>query len=135
MTQENIELMESVLDAVNAEDTPGFVDFWHPECEFFSSTGSQMDAAPYRGHDGIRRYRQEAAEIWVTLRFETERILEGKDDAVVVALGHLRGEGRGSGISVDQQIGLVCELRDGQIRYCRSYRDVADALEAAGLSE
>ena len=81
-------------------------------------TGSQMDAAPYLGHEGIRRYLAEKAELWSELRFDTEEALEGKDYDIVV--GFLRGTGRGSGARVEQRIGLVYELRGRKIRYCRA---------------
>jgi ketosteroid isomerase-like protein len=135
MSQENVEIVRRGLDAFNAGDTERFVNHWDPECEFFSVTGSQMSAAPYRGHEGIRRYEEETAETWTELQLDAERIQQGKEDDVVVAVGRLRGAGRGSGILVEQRIGLVYELRGGRIRYCRAYPDPEDALEAAGLSE
>ena len=135
MSQENVAIVQRGLDAFNANDTASFLDLWDPECEFFSLTGSQLDATPYRGQEGIRRYREEAAETWTKLRFDTEQILEGEDDDVVVAVGCLRGEGRGSGALVEQRIGMVYELRGRKVRSCRAYPDPKDALEAAGLRE
>jgi ketosteroid isomerase-like protein len=135
MSQENVELVRRCFDAFNAENTPGWVDFWAPECAFFSVTGSQMDANPYRGHEGLRRYLDEAAETWEELRFEPERILEGDDDDVVVAVGYLRGVGRGSRVGVEQRIGIVYELSGRKIRHCRAYPEPREALEAVGLSE
>ena len=135
MSQENLEIVQRGIAAFNADDTASFVDLWDPECEFFSVTGSQMDATPYRGREGIRRYRAETAETWTELRLDTHRILEGKEDDVVVAVGCLRGKGRGSGVLVEQRIGIVYELRGGKVRYCHAYPDPEEALEAAGLSE
>ena len=135
MSQENVEAVEFGIDAFNADDTDAFVAHWDPDCEFFSVTGSQMNATPYRGHDGIRRYCRETEETWEELRLEVDRILEGKDDGVVVVIGFLRGEGRGSGVLVEQKIGMVFELRDRKVRSCRAYSDPAEALEAAGLRE
>jgi len=135
MSQENVEVVRRGVDAFNADDTASFLELWDPECEFFSITGSQLHATPYRGHDGIRRYREETAETWTELRLDTERILEGKDDDVVVAVGCLRGEGRESGVRVEQRLGIVWELRGGKVRYCRAYPDPKEALEAVGLRE
>jgi ketosteroid isomerase-like protein len=133
MSRENIEVVRRTIEAHNVEDMAGFVDQWDPECEWFTITGSQLDAAPYRGHEGIRRYLAERAETWSELRFDTEQVLEGKDKDVVVLVGFLRGTGRVSGVSVEQRIGLVYELRGRKIRYCRAYSDPQDALSAAGL--
>jgi ketosteroid isomerase-like protein len=135
MSQENVEAVRRGLEAHNAGDAAGFLELWDPECEWFTVTGSQLDAAPYRGHQGIRQYLTERAETWTELRFDPERILEGKDDEVVVAVGCLRGEGRQSTIPVEQRIGLVYKLRSRKVWFCRAYRDPKDALEAVGLSE
>src|SRR5688500_9123818 len=126
MSQENVEIVRRAFDAFNAEDTASFVDFWDPECQFFSVTGSQMDARPYRGHGGLRQYREEVTETWNALRFEPERIVEGKDNDVVVAVGSLRGEGKGSGVLVEQRIGILYELCGRKIRYCRAYLEPRD---------
>ena len=134
MSRENVELVQRWVDALNADDTAGFLDVWDQECEFFSVTGSRVDGTPYRGHEGIRQYREEAAEMWTHLRFDPDRILEGKDD-VLVAVGWLKGEGRGSHVLVEQEIGLVYALRERKVRYCRSYSDPQEALEAAGVRE
>jgi ketosteroid isomerase-like protein len=133
MSQENVEIVRRGIDAFNAGDTDRFVDTWDRDCEFITVTGSRLDATPYRGHEGIRRYRQEVAETWSELRFDAERIVEGKDDDVVVAVGFLRGKGRGSGVLVEQRIGIVYELRERRIRCCRAYPEPGDALQAVGL--
>jgi ketosteroid isomerase-like protein len=135
MSQENVEVVRRGLDAHNAADATGFLELWAPDCEWFTVTGSQLDAAPYRGHDGIRQYMAETAATWTGLRFDPEQILEGRDDDVVVAVGCLRGEGRESGVPVEQRIGLVYRLRGRKVWHCRAYRDAAEALEAVELRE
>jgi ketosteroid isomerase-like protein len=134
MSKENVEVVRRGMEAFNADDDAGFVAEWDPECEFYTVTGSRMDATPYRGHKGIRRYREETAEAWMELRIDTEQVLEGGDDVVVV-VGVLRGRGRGSGAAVEQRIGMVFELQAGKVRSCRSYPNPGHALEAVGLSE
>jgi ketosteroid isomerase-like protein len=135
MSGENVEIVQRGIAAFNADDTARFLDVWDPDCEFFTVTGSQINTTPYRGHEGIRRYREETAETWAELRLDVERILEGKEDDVVVAVGCLRGEGRGSGVQVEQRVGIVYGLRGEKVRYCRAYPDPAEALEAAGLRD
>jgi ketosteroid isomerase-like protein len=132
MSGENLEVVLHALEAHNVEDTAGFLDQWDSECEWFTVTGSQLDAAPYRGHDGIRRYLAERAESWSELRFDVEQALEGRGDDIVVVVGFLRGRGRTSGVSIEQRIGLVYEVRGRKIRHCRAYRDPQNALAAAG---
>jgi hypothetical protein len=81
---------------VNADDTAGFVAQWDAEYEPFTITGSQMDATAYRVHKGIRPYRQRGRR----------RCPQGK--------------GRGSGVLVEQRIGIVWRLLGDKIRHCRA---------------
>jgi len=134
MSRESVEVVLQGLEAFNTDDEAGFLALWDPECEFFSVTGSQMEATAYRGHQGIRQYLEEAAGAWTKLRLDIEDIRESGDDIVVV-VGVLVGQGRASGVPVEQSIGMVQEVRDGKIRSCRAYSDPTEALEAAGLSE
>ncbi len=46
-----------------------------------------------------------------------------------------RGTGKGSGLEVNTQVGVVITVDGGQITRSVVYSDPADALEAAGLSE
>ena len=135
MSRENVEIVRRGIAAFNANDTDGFVSQWDSKCEFFTVTGSQVNATPYRGHEGIRRYCEEREETWMELRLDIERIVQGKDPDVVVTVGLLSGVGRGSGVRVEQTLGMVHELRGGKVRRCRAYPDPKEALEAVGLSE
>jgi ketosteroid isomerase-like protein len=135
MSDENVELVRRWLEAFNADEVASFLDAWDAECEFFSITGSQLTATPYRGYEGMRRFQEERAETWTGLRFDAERISGGKDGNVVVTVGLLRGEGRESGVLVEQRIGMVFKLRGRKIRYCRAYPDPKEALEAVGLQQ
>jgi ketosteroid isomerase-like protein len=60
-------------------------------------------------------------------------LIDAGDEVVVI--GREVGRGKGSGITLDQRVGLIHTLRDGLIKRTKVFRDPADALEAAGLSE
>jgi ketosteroid isomerase-like protein len=135
VSQQNLEMVRRWLDVFNAGEMAGFLDAWDADCEFFSITGSQLTASAYHGHEGMRSFHRERAETWTGLRFDAERILAGGEQDVVVAVGLLSGEGRGSGVLVEQRIGMVFKLRGTKIRYCRAYPDPEEALETAGLEQ
>ena len=63
-----------------------------------------------------------------------ERLIDAGDDRVV-ALTHQSAIGKGSGVPVEWDNGLVYELKDGLIVRVTNYVTHADALKAAGLSE
>ena len=54
----------------------------------------------------------------------------------VAALGHIYLHGRRSGVAFDQPVGILFEIRDGQLVRFETFLDEpADALKAAGLAE
>jgi ketosteroid isomerase-like protein len=67
------------------------------------------------------------------LRWEIEELREGGD--WVLALGHIRGQGRHSGVDIDARAGWVARFRKGEVTNFHTYADRADALDAVGLSE
>src|SRR5215211_2137864 len=54
----------------------------------------------------------------------------------VAALGHVRLHGRRSGVAFDQPVGILFEIRGGQLFRFETFLDEpAAALKAAGLAE
>ena len=59
----------------------------------------------------------------------------GCDDDRVFVRVRMAGHGAESGIPFEMEVGHVVTLDDGKIRRLEVYRNRADALKAAGLSE
>jgi ketosteroid isomerase-like protein len=53
----------------------------------------------------------------------------------VVALGHFRGRGKGSGVETETPFAYVAEFRGGKAIRVRAFLDPKEALETAGLSK
>jgi ketosteroid isomerase-like protein len=53
----------------------------------------------------------------------------------VLHLYRIAGRGKGSGVSIEQDIAILWELRDGKLLDGHVFLDQGEALEAAGLSE
>jgi ketosteroid isomerase-like protein len=53
----------------------------------------------------------------------------------IVAVGWLRGRGKGSGVEVETPVAYVVDVRGHKAIRVRTYLDPKEALEAAGLSE
>jgi ketosteroid isomerase-like protein len=62
---------------------------------------------------------------------EAERFIDAGDR--VVAIMHIRGTGRGSGVEVTMQSADVRTISDGKIVRHVGFPDASDALEATGL--
>jgi ketosteroid isomerase-like protein len=132
MSQENVEIVKTKIDAYNRGDwdaflfkdaAPGF------EVDFSRAIG------PWRGVfglDQIRRVVMEIREIWESARLEPHEFIEAGDVVVVPVTMH--GKGRG-GIEVVSRITFVWTIRNGAIERVTMYQERQDALEDLGLSE
>jgi ketosteroid isomerase-like protein len=87
-----------------------------------------------RGRAGVRRYLREIDEQFDEWTMAIEDWRDAGD--CVAALGHVRLHGRRSGVTLDQPVGILFEIRGGQLLRFETFLDEpADALKAAGLSE
>src|SRR5688572_25109324 len=63
-----VALVQQVFDAFAARDHDALVDVFDNEIEFFGPTATVLNEGKcYRGHDGIRRYLQDAEALWAQL--------------------------------------------------------------------
>ena len=65
---------------------------------------------------------------------QVERLIDAGEDRVV-ALTHQSGTGKGSGVPVELDLGLIYELKDGRVIRITNYLTHAEALEAAAPRE
>jgi len=87
---------------------------------------------PLHGVDAAVRNRDAWLEPWDEHRLEVEEVVERRDS--VVALVHIAGRGRGSGVRVDVRFYAQMRVRDGRIAYIFDHEDRKSALQAAGLT-
>jgi len=87
----------------------------------------------YTGAAGIREYFRDMAESWQSFEAIPVDVRELGDR--VVAIIHRRLRGRGSGIDIEDKLGIVYEQRDGVAIRIRGYRNVVEALAEAELDE
>jgi ketosteroid isomerase-like protein len=132
MSQENIELVRRGIEAFNRHDVEGMKATCTPDFELVPLRAA-MEGTTYKGPDAIAEAFRDFDESWEELRYDIEDILVAGDR--VVAITRLRGRGRQSGVSIDQAVALMFNVRDGKAASMRSYSDVDAALEAAGLSK
>ncbi|HSJ16490.1 MAG TPA: nuclear transport factor 2 family protein [Solirubrobacterales bacterium] len=86
-----------------------------------------------KGRDSFNEAIQSVFAAWDEVRFETERIIDTDDD--VVALGHVRGHGRATGIEVARDHGEIWTFRDGKVIRLRWFHSQSETLAAAGLGD
>jgi ketosteroid isomerase-like protein len=85
----------------------------------------------YQGPGALQRLPAMIEDVWSDYRIEPEVVVDLGDRYVLFA--RHRARGRGSGVDVDQRIGLVGTLGDGVAVRLHFYYSPDEALEAVGL--
>ena len=136
MSQENLEIVRRVYNAVSRGDHATVLAAYHPEVEWdFSRSPFRrvMGRRIYSGPEGIRSLIRERYEAWDALEDHLEEAIEAGEQVVSVVVSH--GRGRASGAEVKQRHHGVWTFRDGKIIRVAWLGTREEALEAAGLSE
>lgn len=131
MPTRNVELANEAIAAMNRRDLEWLTAHSDPAVELHMH-GVAREPVLYVGASGIGDYFRDMADIWESIEFSADDVRD-LGDTVFVALRH-KLRGRGSGLDVEASVGCVFQLRDGVVTELRSYPDVADALEAVGLT-
>jgi ketosteroid isomerase-like protein len=130
MSQENVETVRRLLEAVNRRDFDAMLETGLPEIEIVT-----LMTGTYRGHAEWRRLVEQMAEEVSGFQFVPEDLIDVGHDRVV-AVTRWVGTGRTSGIAVpDTSIGFVYTLRDGLVIRQESFPSKDEALKAVGLAE
>jgi len=137
MSQENVEIVCQVYDAVARQDTERVFALYDPEVELDGSQSPYRDlgiGGVYRGHDGLRMFFREYQEPWESIEDDCEELIDAGEH--VVSVVHSRARGRASGAEVESraQYGLWT-IREGKVVRVAWFKTRGKALEAAGLSE
>ena len=137
MSQENVEVIGAIhgdwmagnYEAVFARLDADIEWFGPPDISASGEPGSGLS----RGHEGVRRSLARWIGEWDEFSFELRQLIDSGDE--VLAEGWQRGRGKISGVEIHEEIFSVWTVRGGQAVRQRMFRDRAQALEAAGLSE
>ena len=134
MSEQNVETVRDFWEAAMGGD-PMDVDLSRVDADIVYEDEVLPDHGDevYRGHAGLRRAWARMLEPWED---GAENVIEWARDAgdAVVTCQRARMKGKGSSIEVEFRYAYLWRLEDGRLVYLKSFRDPADALEAAGLS-
>ncbi len=126
MSQENVESFKRVLEAWNSDDFDAWIDQFDPAVEWFALV------EVFRGHAGVRQaWESFKGDMRLTVRFDDIRDL-GES---VLALGEMKGTGQTTRLDFTGELAQLMTYRGGKVVSSRDFRNHAEALEAAGLSE
>jgi ketosteroid isomerase-like protein len=132
MSQENVEIVRAIYDAVNRDDWD--TAFRNAHANFELTLDERfLDAGPHRGRgkvQGVLQDQQSAFDAWVV---EPEQLRESGDQ--VVAIVRVRLRPKGSSADFEIRNGHVWTIREGTVVSMRGFPDPEKALESLGLSE
>ena len=132
MSQENVELVERCVTALQRRDWAAVMEALSPDVELrLASAGVGGDV--FHGHEGLRRAAREVFEVFSDAHWVPTRLVEAGDQ--VVATVEFRAIGKEGGVRVTETVAHVWRLNRGRIIAWHVYFDPAEALEAVGLRE
>ena len=135
MSQENVQATKRFIDAYNRRDVEAMLADLDPEIEWRSGILTSLggEAAVFRGYEGFRKALGELYEALGETHIECSEMRDLGNR--VVTIGRFRVRGRESGAGTESPWGAVADFKGSKAIRIRSYFNVEEALEAAGLSE
>ena len=129
---DNVQIMRAAIEAFNRRDGDAFDALLAEDAEIVPVRAA-LEGTTYSGPHAAVQYCAAVDESWKNLRWEVDEIRDGGTWAL--ALGRIRGQGRGSDALIDARGAWLAHIRDGLVTHFRTYPDRRDALEAVGLSD
>jgi ketosteroid isomerase-like protein len=136
MSQEDVEVVRRVYEAVARRDAATVLALYDPEVEVDSSRlpeAGLVGMSLVRGHEGIRRITRDWNEAWESADDNCEELIDAGQH--VIAVVTRRGRGRASGVQVETRRGGIWTIREGKVLRVVWFPLVDEAVEAAGLAE
>jgi ketosteroid isomerase-like protein len=134
MSQENVEITRSAIEAFSSGDLDRWLEFYDPELDWRAVEGAIDDAGEMSGTEAIRRYAEDWRDNFADFTVVAEQWLDVGENQVVAVLVN-SGRAKLSGIETHRRYAAVYTLRGGKIVGRREYEDVDAALKAVGLEE
>ncbi len=131
MSQENVEIVRSLFEALNRRDWDGVLRRAAANFEYDQTRAIGMD----RGTFSAAQWRRLAEEFfagWDSLIYKPDEFIEAGEHVVTPFTNHLRGR---DGIEVKARGVWVWTCSDGFVTRITLYQERQEALEAVGLSE
>ena len=138
MSQENVELVRGIYDAVERRDDVSPYEVYGEDIVWDMSHvpyGHLLTRPVFHGHEGVRQFWREMVAGFGVWDLEVVEIIDGGDR--VLAVVRDRAVGRVSGVPVQSGHIAVWTLSAGKVTRLQTFEpgDRKRALEAAGLSE
>jgi ketosteroid isomerase-like protein len=135
MSQENVETVRAIYDAVARRDADAWLAYYDPDVEWDDAgtpPGEFGGGRVHRGRDALRDWFRDWHQAWGEFTYNCEDVIDAGDQVVSVVT--MRGRGRTSGVEVETAQYGVWTLRDGLVVHVVWFRSREEAFARAGLS-
>jgi ketosteroid isomerase-like protein len=132
MSQENVEVVRSILEAFNRGDWDAINHHVHSDFELTTPTRG-LDAGTFRGREENQGYWEDWFAPYEAVTTEPEEFFERGEQLVVFVRTRLRPKGGSAEFEV--QTGHLWTFRDGTAVSLRLFPEHEQALEAAERRE
>lgn len=122
-------LLEQLRDAYNDRDADAWIAVWNPDAEWHPFHTAREEGDPgYHGHNGLRAWFEDVAEILVESRVELDQFSQIGDRLLV--LGRMTAR-RPGGDEVENEVAWVIEPKGERFQRGWSYASHEEAERAA----
>jgi ketosteroid isomerase-like protein len=129
MTSGNLAATQNLFRIWNSREFEALIPFVTQDIEWTPATMKAVEGGSFHGVDGLRRFFDEWDKAWTTWEVDPQEVRELGSQVLV--LGHVRAEGRGSGLVLDQPVAYLFEFRDGLLARGQTFFDHDEAVAAA----
>jgi ketosteroid isomerase-like protein len=134
MSQENVEIVRSHIEAFRAEDAPGSFSFLDPHVVLDVSRAGQIDSEAYYGYQAVAAFVRRYVGTFEDYEYNVKELTDLGTGAVLAVVTE-KGRGKGSGVPVNRSYAVLYTVIDGRIARITQFGTEQEALEAAGLQE
>jgi ketosteroid isomerase-like protein len=134
MSQENVEIVRTAYSAINTGAIEAASEIYAPDVELRDLQSAPDQPLTVAGAEALGDVWTSWTTAFDVLSADVTEYIDASD--VVIADVHWHGQGKASGVAIDNRQFDVFEVHAGKIvRVTLGYRSKAEALEAAGLRE
>jgi ketosteroid isomerase-like protein len=130
MSEENRRIVRDAIAALNRGGIEAFLNYFEPNVEWITPPDWLEDRVLY-GHDGVRTAVAQFGEQLDEFRVDLERAIDLGGERVI-ALLYQRGRIKGTDHQLEQELGVIIDLRDGKATRVELYFSWQEALKAVG---
>jgi ketosteroid isomerase-like protein len=112
MSQENVEIVRSMFEAVNRGDLDAWLEYWTDDIDYRAAEGAPDDHGPIKGKDALRAFVQDWLDTFDDFKVEPVELIDAGENNVI-AIMRISGRAKLSGVVTDLTYAELSTLRDG----------------------